>query len=687
MGKGKGKGKGDEGAGAPAEDGGGPCCCSSDVSPDGKIPPPDPNGMDRSCTDILFLLFFIAFWVGMVICAIKGFDEGDIESLFYFIDYRSNKCGQANNGTTLGKYVYFTHPANKFSNICVEQCPPAGYQIQLDYNTTLGYVQSTTEATVLQQAASWQGDCLSEKSYNAGLKDEPCITYANSAPNGLYWCLPTDLMAFAASGSDPLSSAGGAFLDEGAQKVKTLFADLITGWWIVCCSAGIALVVSFIWVQLLKYCAGCFVWTVIFLSIALSLGLAYGGYYMGAKYKDDYDKYALQNDETMMYVFWVLGGIFAVGAIVLVCMVICLCKKIRIGIGIVKEACEAVTAMPLIVLFPLVQYFVMLIFAVYWIIVAGYMASTAKIIQNDDGTYAYEMNDDMTNAIVYHFFGLLWNMAFFRHFTIMVIAGAIGSWYWTPYVDGDKPELPAMPVYRAFYRTLRYHVGTIAFGSFIIAVIEFAQYVIEYIKRKYMEGNPMLQCIASYIQCCLECFKRIMEFISRNAYIVTACKGKCFCIAAWEAFNFILDNGAQVVAVNWISMYLMFMGKCVIVLGTGALSWLIADNADNINSPIILIIVCCIIAYGVATMFLSVFETAIDTILVCFCWEQSAKGSFQGGHVYATEHLNTFLEGINVEAATSGAKVAPAPQETSAGASSAGSPGAADQPASEEKKE
>jgi choline transporter-like protein 2/4/5 len=198
----------------------------------------------------------------------------------------------------------------------------------------------------------------------------------------------------------------------------------------------------------------------------------------------------------------------------------------------------------------------------------------------------------MTNALVYHFFGYLWNMAFFRHFTIMVIAGAVGTWYWTPYIDGDKPDVPMLPVYRSFYRTLRYHVGTIAFGSFIIAVIEFAQAVIEYIKRKYLEENSCLKCLASYIQCCLECFKRIMEFISRMAYIVTACKGNCFCVAAWQAFNFILDNAGQVAAVSWISIYLMFMGKAVIVLGTGVVCWLIADSSDDINSTIVLLIIC-----------------------------------------------------------------------------------------------
>merc|ERR1711871_207624 len=270
------------------------------------------------------------------------------------------------------------------------------------------------------------------------------------------------------------------------------------------------------------------------------------------------------------------------------------------------------------------------------------------------------MNEDMTNALVYHFFGLLWNMAFMRHFTILVIAGAVGSWYWTPYVDGDKPNFTNAPVYKSFYRSLRYHVGTVAFGSFIIAVIEFCQAIVEYIKRKYMEDVPWLKWAASYIQCCLDCFKRIMEFISRNAYIITACKGKNFCSAAWEAFNFIMDNLSQVAAVNWISAYLMFLGKVFIVAGTVVIAYFLATTDDDISSVIVLLIVVAIIAYCVASIFLSVFETAIDTILLCFSWESSAKGSFIGGHVYATEHLNCFIEGINVEAQTNSAtKVEP----------------------------
>jgi hypothetical protein len=402
------------------------------------------------------------------------------------------------------------------------------------------------------------------------------------------------------------------------------------------------------------------VWTVLIGSILITAGGAYACYYLYGDYMDQYDKYGVDNDETIAYTFLVLAITLGVLALVLLCMVICLCKKIRIAIGIVKEACEAVTSMPLIVLFPLVQYAVLLVFICYWVVVAGYMASTGKVTSSTDSdtgvtTYGYELEEDMTNALLYHFFGLLWNMAFLRHFTILVIAGAVGSWYWTPYEDGEKKGLPTAPVLQSACRSLRYHIGTVAFGSFIIAVIEAIQVVMEYIKKKYMDENACLKCIGSYISCCLECFKRMIEFLSRNAYIITAVKGKNFCSAAWEAFNFIMDNLTQITAVNWISAYLMLLGKVFVCAGTVIIAYILAVTDDDVSSVIMLLVVVGLISYLIASMFLGVFETAIDTILLCFMWESQAKGSFIGGKVYATEHLNCFIEGINVEAATSSA--------------------------------
>merc|ERR1712164_17787 len=130
----------------------------------------------------------------------------------------------------------------------------------------------------------------------------------------------------------------------------------------------------------------------------------------------------------------------------------------------------------------------MILFVVYWLFVALFMASSGEYVRDSTtGVYTMEWKDDMQKAMVYHFFGLLWTMAFIRHMTILILAGAFGVWYWTSLPDkkaGKFSELHPTPILSSVKRSFCYHVGTVAFGSFIIAVIQMAQYVLEYIKKK-----------------------------------------------------------------------------------------------------------------------------------------------------------------------------------------------------------
>jgi len=355
-------------------------------------------------------------------------------------------------------------------------------------------------------------------------------------------------------------------------------------------------------------------------------------------------------------------------------MTICMCNQIRIAVGIIEAACEAVQAMPLIVLFPLCQYFLMIVFMLYWIFVALYMAGAGEYVK-DDLTQVYTMswNEDMQKAIVYHFFGLLWNMAFIRHMSILILAGAFGVWYWVPLEDKlqgkFQSEHPA-PILASVKRSLCYHTGTIAFGSFIIAVIQFIQYVLEYIKRK--QDSQYLKWIIAYIQCLVKCFERLMEYISKCAYIVTACKGNMFCTAAWDAFGFLLRHMGQHIVVQWISEFLMILGKLFVVAATVAACFFLAGTNSDISSPYILLICCALIAYLVVCLFLGVFDVAIDTILVCFCWEKDANGAMENAEgekkAYGTEGLIKFIAGAQelaeqAKANAGGGKVAPADGE------------------------
>jgi hypothetical protein len=82
----------------------------------------------------------------------------------------------------------------------------------------------------------------------------------------------------------------------------------------------------------------------------------------------------------------------------------------------------------------------------------------------------------------------------------------------------------------AFYRLLRFHLGTAAFGSFIIAIIQLLRIILKYIEHNIKDWEkrgfkgPILWAFKAFLKCAhclLWCFEKCMKFININAYIET----------------------------------------------------------------------------------------------------------------------------------------------------------------------
>lgn len=72
----------------------------------------------------------------------------------------------------------------------------------------------------------------------------------------------------------------------------------------------------------------------------------------------------------------------------------------------------------------------------------------------------------------YWVFGLLWINAFFQAMNQFVIGSAAAIWYFSPRDPKDKNnKLVERPVSRSVWRCFRYHLGSLAFGSFILAIV------------------------------------------------------------------------------------------------------------------------------------------------------------------------------------------------------------------------
>jgi choline transporter-like protein 2/4/5 len=70
--------------------------------------------------------------------------------------------------------------------------------------------------------------------------------------------------------------------------------------------------------------------------------------------------------------------------------------------------------------------------------------------------------------------------------------------------------------------TFRYHLGTIAFGSSIVAIIDTIRTLIDVIKDR-MEALNLTgygKCCLTVIKSCLSCIRCCFEFFSRYTYIM-----------------------------------------------------------------------------------------------------------------------------------------------------------------------
>lgn len=120
---------------------------------------------NRSCSDILCFLVFVASMFVMVGILSNGFAAGAPEKLGYVYDSDGYPCGQkttrdnVERDNTLFKYIYFPGPSSttlgRFG--CVKACPLFGNETSLDYSPNSEWTTGASVATVLDTDYSTKG--------------------------------------------------------------------------------------------------------------------------------------------------------------------------------------------------------------------------------------------------------------------------------------------------------------------------------------------------------------------------------------------------------------------------------------------------------------------------------------------------------------------------------------------------
>lgn len=185
------------------------------------------------------------------------------------------------------------------------------------------------------------------------------------------------------------------------------------------------------------------------------------------------------NYDIYAYISWGIAGLLLI-------ILLCCCSRIRLAVAVCKCAGQFVARVCGIVLVPIWQTILVVVLWVAAIIAIIWLAASATYVPTQSsGSYdvftsVANYGDEKLIYLYYFVFGTLWTNALFQAIGIFVIASACTMWY---YSHGPGQELDS-PILRSYKMVFRYHLGSLAFGSLILAIVQFMQLIVEAFKKQ-----------------------------------------------------------------------------------------------------------------------------------------------------------------------------------------------------------
>eukprot|EP00929_Paragymnodinium_shiwhaense_P054762 TRINITY_DN27445_c0_g1_i1.p1 TRINITY_DN27445_c0_g1~~TRINITY_DN27445_c0_g1_i1.p1 ORF type:complete len:453 (-),score=93.35 TRINITY_DN27445_c0_g1_i1:349-1707(-) len=224
--------------------------------------------------------------------------------------------------------------------------------------------------------------------------------------------------------------------------------------------------------------------------------------------------------------------------------------------------------------------------------------------------------------IAYYLVMMLWVAEICAAVAQFVLAYVVILWYYTPYKDGKKAGVPSMSVMRGYCTMLRYHFGTICFGSFLLAMLRAVRIVLETIAKSNKEQNPALACLARVIGCIVDCFTKFIEFINKNAYMDVAMNSSSYCVAAKNALGVISSAAGAIALLNGAMGVLVIVGVCLVAGLTGICGMLLYDHGSYAGTREGAFVGTAVVGALIGYVFMNVFDMVCDTMIYCYATDE-----------------------------------------------------------------
>ncbi|CAH8467877.1 unnamed protein product [Schistosoma mattheei] len=661
---------------------------------------------NRTCTDIPCCILFSIFIVGFLIVTLWSFAMGDFKRVIHPTNSQGQVCGRDVPGKP---YLFFFDlqsclrlgPALVVTGcptpqVCVASCPKYYWSWKGPFDQKLQYVRSLM---ICIGGVDANDPKFANQSIDQLVQDKQCAPYVYHSRSMLGRCIPSQVSRLMGNGTGQVRDETGKPIllmnsknqeVNGMEVVKSrklvlefttffekVVADLSQTWHVilVCISVSVVYGLDYInsIVALFSFGTGfCFYrWSVLRKTTEgsndLEFSLDIASYFRLAS------------------TWLALGIIFAILLVIILLILIFLRKRIRVAIAILNEASKAVSTMTSVLFWPILPFILELIVIAQVLFVAISLRTISDPvgtkIMNDDPTVTPGFGDKARNDIreifqlipcdplqnnsagkacrflyygdrkytiylqFFNLFMFFWLINFVKSLTQMTLAGTFAEYYFS------------------LFRSTFYHTGSLAFGSFLIALLQWLRVTLEYINAKLKKANnPVTNFLLKCLSCCFWLLEKFLRFLNRNAFIMIAIYGQSFCSASRSALSLLARNVVRLFVVDKVTDFILFIGKLVVVSIVGGMAYVYLEGilfkgndflsdafTSNLHYAFVPLGIIILASYLVASLFASVFEMGVDTIFLCFLEDLEKNDGSAERPYYMSKNLMNILGKRNAQ--------------------------------------
>ncbi|XP_027715533.1 choline transporter-like protein 1 isoform X2 [Vombatus ursinus] len=604
---------------------------------------------DRSCTDLPWLLLFILFCLGMGFICGFSIATGAAARLVSGYDSYGNICGQKNAKVeripnsgldhTHRKYVFFLDPCNvdlvkrkiKSIALCVAACP--SHELKTIYEVQK-FAEKNGSALCVYNLKPSEYSTHSKASVLC-----PKLPVPESAPIPFFHrCAPVNISCYA-----KFAEALITFVSDNSV-LHRLISGVMTSKEIILGLCLLSLVLSMILMVIIRYISRVLVWILTILIILGSLGGTGVLWWLYAKQrkspKETVIPEQLQIAEDNLRALLIYAISATVFTAILFLIMLVMRKRVALTIALFHVAGKVFIHLPLLVFQPFWTFLALLLFWVYWIMTLLFLGTLGSAIPKGEFV-EFEVSGPLQYMWWYHVVGLIWISEFILACQQMTVAGAVVTYYFTR----DKRNLPYTPILGSVNRLIRYHLGTVAKGSFIITLVKIPRMILMYIHNQLKgKENACARCMLKSCICCLWCLEKCLNYLNQNAYTATAINSTNFCTSAKDAFVILVENALRVATINTVGDFMLFLGKILIVCCTALAGIMLLNYQQDYTVWLLPLVIVCLFAFLVAHCFLSIYEMVVDVLFLCFAIDTKYNDGSPGREFYMDKVLMEFVE-------------------------------------------